>query len=477
MHARLRRLLRLVAVVAIITATFVPATAGAVGLSACDGNVYDATNPDHILYGGTVQTPVVDDKMQVDLSFLVPVSGTFVLFWDGTMVPGSQGAVIIGSDYPDVICGTEGDDKVFGMQGNDRIFGNGAYTNYDDRWYNGTSYSLPGAVVPAGTPGATQWFIEDGDHLFANKGNDLIVDGVFGTLSTKGAYLAGGLGNDVIYAGDGARTYVRGGAHSDVLYGGGGADQQLFGNRDDDILVGGGGATQLLNGNNGADELRGGSGANQLLYGGKGFDELIAGTGNNALFGNADDDTVTNLGAAAGQVAEGGPGDDVIRARTLTPASAFWAFGGDGADSIFGGAGADHLWGDYASATGELTGDAFPGVTGVLDTAFVSTVATGADWIEGAGGADTLRGGPGNDTMYGNAPNVGDLLDKSDTAVDNMYGDNGSDTALGYCEIGGQPASDVVTDTGTGVGDVDVAWRFWIANMTGIETQQLNCDP
>ena len=471
MHARLRRLLRLVAVVALITATFVPGVAGAVGLNACDGNVYDATNPDHVLYGGTVQTPVVDGKMQVDLGFTVPVSGTFVLFWDGTMVPGSEGAEIVGSDFPEVICGTEGDDTVFGMRGNDRIFGNGAYTDYDDRWYTYNAGTDTYTLVAAGTPLAQQYFLDHGDHLYANKGNDLIVDGAFGSLSTKGAYLAGGIGSDVIYAGNGARTYVRGGADNDVVYGGGGADQHLYGNAGDDIMVGGAGLTQILVGNNGADEMRGGSGTGQQLYGGKGDDELFGGAGNNALFGSNDNDTLTGLGAFAGQVADGGPGDDVIQARTTTPANAFWAFGAAGNDALYGGAGADRLWGDYAKDTTELTTEAFPGVSGFLTTVFVSTVITGDDWIEGGDLADHMHGGPGVDTMYGTSVHAGDSLDLGDGDIDAMFGDAGNDTALGHCETGGAGFSDTF-DGGT---ETDVAWNFWAANLTAVETTNLAC--
>src|SRR3990172_3073816 len=119
MYANRRRLLRLVAVVAISTATLVPTAAGAVGpiYYECDGNHYDATNPDHVLYGGSEQTPVVGGKMQVDLSLSIPSSTAFVVFWDGFYTADSDGAEIVGSNSRDVICGTTGDDLVYGLRG------------------------------------------------------------------------------------------------------------------------------------------------------------------------------------------------------------------------------------------------------------------------------------------------------------------------------------------------------------------------
>lgn len=472
MHAKRGRLLRLAAVVAIILTAMVPAVAGAADFTKCDGTHYEPTNPDHILYGGSEQTPVFEGKMQVDMRGGVPWSGSFVLFWDGTFSAGSDGAYIFGSDYRDHLCGTTGDDTIWGLQGDDRIFGGGS----------ATGYTAPSAGPPVVLE---SW----GDNLFGNKGNDLLVNGDLTTLGTLGAQLGGGQGNDVLYAGNGDDSVARGGMDNDSVFGGGGDDQTLrggagfdsvyagtgdrnhaYGSLGDDTVVGGSGTAQVLQGNNGADDLLGGSGGDQRIFGGVGDDVLEAGTGSNqALFGGQGNDTFEEVGAGLFQVADGGPGDDEINPSAT---DSFWAFGGAGTDSIFGGTAADCLWGDYAADQTELDScgaGVFPGVHLTLDSVFIGAAVTGNDWLEGGDGADFQFGGPGDDVMYATAPNSVTLYDIGDGDIDELFGGTGNDTGLGFCEPGGAAASDEY-DGGTGpLGAVDTSYRFWAANITNVE--------
>ena len=468
MHANRRRLLRLVAVVAIITAALVPTVAGAAGPTyECDGNQYDATNPDHVLYGVTAQTPVVGGQMVVDLSLETPLSGVFVVFWDGGFVSGSDGAQILGSVFKDVICGTSGNDWIYGDEGNDRIFG----------MDNTDGYTAPDPLhVP---PIFEAW----GDNLFGNKGDDLLVNGQIGDYANEGSFLGGGVGNDLIFAGDGDFSFARGGTQPDTMVGGaglyqsvlGGADndvvlagsgdyQHVNGNASDDTVIGGSGQGQIVEGNHGADNMTGGSGLNQRVYSGMENDTLGAGTGTNqVLFGGVGNDTINQVGSGTNQVADGGAGADSIHPSATAP---FWAFGGSEDDLVYGGTAADWLYGDYGVAQN-------PDWTVIPFVPFpVNALATGNDWLQGGDGADELYGGPGNDTTYGMAPNSGTQLDIGDGDIDVMFGNDGSDTGFGFCEVGGVTFSDTVDGS---TGTVDVSWNFWPANTTGIETQNAPC--
>jgi Ca2+-binding RTX toxin-like protein len=406
------------------------------------------------------------------------LNGSFVVFWDGTFTPGSDGAVITGSDYRDLICGTTGNDWIYGKQGNDRIFGMGSdgYTPADP-----------------GPPAVTESW---GDNLFGNKGHDLVVNGELGVLATDGAFLGGGQGNDVLYAGDGDFSFARGGVDFDTVVGGDGNDQELrggaqadsvyagtgdrhhaYGNMGDDTVYGGSGDDQIIQGNNQFDYVVGGSGADQRLFGGMADDVLEAGTGSNqALFGGQGNDTINEVGLGLDQVADGGPGDDEINPSAT---DSFWAFGGAGNDSLFGGTDADCLWGDYATDQTELDScgaGAFPGVTLTLDAAFISAAVTGDDWLEGGESADFLFGGPGDDVLYATAPGL-DLYDIGDGDIDELFGGTGDDTGLGFCEPGGAASSDEY-DGGTGpLGAVDTSYKFWVANTTDVETELDSCDP
>ena len=285
----------------------------------CGGTAYDASNPDHIRYGRT--TPVVDGKMRVDLSRRVPAGPRFVVFWDEQFAPGSDGVVIVGSDYRDSICGTTGDDRISGMHGNDRIFGLGSNTDYD-------ATSPEGALL--------------GDHLFGGKGHDLITNGSgvgFAALAQTAALIGGGKGNDVLYSGDGSSgtPWVRGGVGDDSLFGGlagsghmlrGGAgndtvdlwgldDSVGVGNAGDDALTSRWGYSLTLNGNTGDDTLIAGWGDYLRLFGGAGDDSIRAGIGDHqTLFGGGGADVIRNVGAGTNQMFDGGPGDDLV-----TPAS------------------------------------------------------------------------------------------------------------------------------------------------------------
>jgi len=313
-----RRLAQPSAVIAVVTALLIPATtAGAQAPHGCGGTAYNPANPDHVLYGRSAGT------MIVDLTGHIAVGGGFVVFWDGTFVPGADGARIIGSGHEDVICGTHGDDWIWGKQGRDRIFGFGSANDYDE--------SVPGGD-------------RLGDHLFGGRGDDLITNGFgvgFAELAAGAALIGGGRGDDTLYSGNGSSgtPTVRGGIGDDTLYGGlsgsghvlrggdgddsvnlwGLDDSRGFGDAGDDTLTSRWGFNLELSGNTGDDLLIAGWGDYLTLSGGSGNDTLDAGTGHHqALFGNGGGDVIRGSGAWTGQVVDGGTGNDTIT-PPLTP--------------------------------------------------------------------------------------------------------------------------------------------------------------
>ena len=165
----------------------------------------------------------------------------------GCTITGTEGAdTLFGTAGDDVICGFGGDDVVYGLGGDDVIVGGDG----DDMLYGGDA-TLVGVL--------------DGDDL-----------------------IWGGAGDDTLYGGNG----------SDIVYGGDG-DDTLYGNRRDDRIYGGDG-----------DDTAVGGGENDVIFGGAGDDTLDGHAGNDSVHGDRGDDTVR--GGNGDDSLWGGPGDDRV---------------------------------------------------------------------------------------------------------------------------------------------------------------------
>ena len=511
--------MRLFAVMAVLFAMLVPAAAALADdvRYQCDDHNYDATNPDHILYGRSQGTPAdaIGTFMVVDLSGMTPVSGTFVVFWDGHFVADTIGVVIVGSHSNDVICGTDGDDSIIGRQGNDRIFGNGSLYDYDN-------------ILVLGVCA----FCNDGDHLWGNKGNDFITNGDgngLADLTGDSAFMSGGAGNDVLYLGESfsGTPWARGGAGNDTLLAGLSGDGMLLeGNGGNDRLEAWGASRSDFMGNKAMDVLVGGDGADQRLFGGQGDDDLRAGIGARTyLMGNAGNDVISNMGVGpsggagypTAQVAEGGAGADRITPNS--GASGFWAFGGEGDDGvpgvavfglagpgIQGGRAVDCLYGDYAitfagppSEYASLCNTLGPSVYLIPASHFIQPGVGGSDDIYGGAGGDDLYGGPQADSMYGNTPNFvhpNMLLDTIEPplpgsvgAVDWVIGDDGADDLYGgydstmaapWCQNTGgtaAPAGDYAYGGSNAFPTLDTSHGFWTTRTFNVEVPIDVCVP
>jgi uncharacterized protein GlcG (DUF336 family) len=129
------------------------------------------------------------------------------------------------------------------------------------------------------------------------------------------ATLAGGAGDDVLWAG-GGRSHLSGGGGSDRVQGGPDADV-LLGGTGHDTLIGGTGADQL-DGDNGKDRLWGGPGDDTLAggrdrdvaWGEVGADRLLGGEAADLLMGDAGNDRLSGQGGDDKLI--GGPGEDAL---------------------------------------------------------------------------------------------------------------------------------------------------------------------
>ena len=269
-----------------------------------------------------------------------------------TVMVGTSGCTIVGTEGDDMLRGTPGDDVICGLGGNDHIVGLGG----DDVIVGGPGHDLVYADDPAdGSVGGD-------DIVWGGQGHDTLLGGggadrMWGGPGDDSVY--GESGGDALVGGPGADT-VSGGAGDDRLWGNADGDR-LYGFEDDDAIWGGAG-NDIVWGSPGDDRLWGGPGDDEMR-GGPGADMIRAGPGDDEAAGQAGADAI--WGGLGDDVLRGGPGDDEIH-------------GGPGADTLHGDADDDRLWGG-------------------ID----------ADTLDGGLGADHLDGGTGADVCTRAATSVG----------------------------------------------------------------------
>jgi Tol biopolymer transport system component len=124
---------------------------------------------------------------------------------------GTKGAVIRGTDGPDLLCGGKGNDTIYGYGGDDRIFAG----DESDRVYGGE-----GNDYILGGKGGGSNYIDGGpgnDHIEGGTGSDTIVD----TGADSGNdVIEGEDGNDMVRAGDGVQgnDLINGGYGTNTCY-------------------------------------------------------------------------------------------------------------------------------------------------------------------------------------------------------------------------------------------------------------------
>ena len=165
-----------------------------------------------------------------------------------TVMVGTSGCTIVGTEGRDMLRGTPGDDVICGLGGNDHIVGLGG----DDVIVGGPGHDLVYADDPAdGSVGGD-------DIVWGGPGHDTLLGGdgadrMWGGAGDDSVY--GESGGDALVGGPGADT-VSGGAGDDRLWGNADGDR-LYGFEDDDAIWGGIDA-DTLDGGPGTDHLDGG---------------------------------------------------------------------------------------------------------------------------------------------------------------------------------------------------------------------------
>ena len=253
-----------------------------------------------------------------------------------TILVGSAGCTIVGTESSDTLRGTAGDDVICGLGGDDTIYGLGG----DDVIIGGTGddtlYGGDATLIGAADGDDLLWGGPGDDTLYGGNGTDTLWggggdDALYGNRRDDRVY--GGAGDDTIVGG-GENDYIWGGAGDDTIDGHAG-DDTLWGGAGNDTLRGGNGDDALWGGS-GDDTITGGAGADNL-HGGPGTDNLDGNTQDDTLWGGPGDDTLDGQGH--NDQLDGGPGDDTLRGGAADDR----VYGGSGDDTLDGGNGVDHL--------------------------------------------------------------------------------------------------------------------------------------
>ena len=270
-------------------------------------------------------------------------------FVNSTDVP----CYLYGEEGDDTLSGGSGNDRIDGGWGSDKLYGNkGVDTIYGDG--PAVSGTVSGGGLGAPKPPKVTFDDEiyggdDGDHLFGERGRDILAGG-YGNDDLHGGidndYLWGGPGDDYLH-GEGERDWLCGGYGSDHLYGNGGDDNLYAADVLPYFRIGIPKGNWQGVGQHGNDELHGGPGedvlqgwvGNDWLYGGDDDDILIACTGTNYLYGGKGDDKL--WGGTGNDFLSGGDNQDTLYGHEGND----FLDGGDGKDALYGGPGVDHLYG------------------------------------------------------------------------------------------------------------------------------------
>jgi len=332
---------------------------------------------------------------------------------DSTSVPGNA------QDHQDLIYGDVGDDFIYAGYGDDTVYGLQGNDWIEGGWQADLIYA---GVNEAGSVSATP----SRNTIYGDTSLAIAAQSPPGLLEAHRDRIYGDVGDDMVYAGEGAdAVYTLAG--NDTVYAGNGddvvdtsiGDDTVFGEAGDDVLLLG--VVTLTAGQSDKDLAYGGSGKDTIrgfadddfIVGGTGDDDISSGTGSDVIWGGSDaiSFSVFNRGdlnyptnfpgaewpaivtqtqtrivptALAGLSVEGQieDGSDTIRGDDGND----WIFGGGAEDSLFGGTGIDYVDG-----------------------------GAGNDRVDGGDGDDVLRGGTNDDVILGGI------------GIDQLFGDDGSD--------------------------------------------------
>lgn len=312
--------------------------------------VLQAANPSYDFTERYVDNTYGKTIEKIDVCYLLLKNNEKLLFpteYDGDWsvklyAPDSHFVPLIGGNGNDSLYGGVQNDSLSGNNGNDIIYGGDNFDNIHGGEGNDTIYG-------ASNDGTAEIFV-------------FPQDGVVGEYNSKGNYLYGDAGDDIIWAGGTGNDYLDGGSGNDTLHASGTVSATLFGNTGDDSLLGADG-NDIINGGEGNDYLDGGKG-NDLLKGSEGNDEIHGGIGADTIYGN--NTTITT---------------------------------GDGKNNLYGDAGSDYL---VASDSNDLLDGGTNNdvlIAGLGNDLLIGGL--GDDYLYGEAMKDTLIGGSGDDKLFG----------------------------------------------------------------------------
>ncbi|MFZ4758794.1 MAG: beta strand repeat-containing protein, partial [Burkholderiaceae bacterium] len=429
--------------------------------------------------------------VRIDLALGDPQLGGLA---EGDLLTGIES--LVGSNHGDQLAGDALGNSIEGGLGNDTIEGRaGADTLAGGDGIDTASYAQSGAGVTVDlTLTGAQLGVGDafGDRLsgFENLSGSSLDDLLRG--DTAANLLAGGGGDDTLQGAAGNDT-LQGGAGNDVLVGGAGAD----------TLDGGLGAdtasyaatTAAVTINLGSTSAQGGSGeaAGDVFVSvenlvGTSYDDLIvSGAAANSIDGGAGIDTVSYTNSALGvvvdlslvipQISTGDAGGDLlVRVENLAGSSLADSLLGDavgnrlaagqgndtlegraGADTLDGGAGQDLV--SYASSNagvsvdlgrtlgqlgaGDVLGDVYVDIEGVLGSAHDDTIASSAN-------ADAIDGNLGTDTVSYAASTAAVTVDLALTSAQESAGTASGDVLTRIEVVAGSTLADTLRGDASG---------------------------
>jgi VCBS repeat-containing protein len=400
--------------------------------------------------------------------------GTDVLTGFENIIGGAGNDILIGEDSSPFWVGTN---KLVGGVGDDTLEGGGGA----DTLIGGVDESDPGSAGDTVTYAHSPSGVTVTLNAAGNVGGDAQGDQLFGFRNLIGSAFADQL------TGDGNDNRIEGGAGDDILAGLGGNDA-LFGDAGIDTLTfaaAGGAVVATLAVDAGTPGAATGEGADIIDYsieylvggghndaltgndkdnridGGAGNDTLFGGAGNDTLIGGAGTDTASwagvstainaslRTGLATGEGNDvldatlenlhGGTGDDVLGGNAS--ANAFTGGGGNDTVSYVGGGASLYVYlADASLNTGsEGIGDTYFGIRNLTGSGNSDRLEGDANPLgnhfDGLGGTDTVtyEHSTGNiiASLATNLGSLGDAINDSYLAIENLVGGGGNDLLTG----------------------------------------------
>jgi outer membrane autotransporter protein len=301
-----------------------------------------------------------------------------------------------------------------------------------------------------------------GDSIYGYGDNDTIIN--FGTVSVNinGDSWVGNVGHDTI-TNYGTVVGIIQGIYGDDVITNWGTVSKIYGQDDNDTITNEAtGIVTTLDGGDGNDIISNAGTVNYRIYGQDGNDTIInetSGLVKEYIFGQEGDDTIYNYGTVTISI-HGHEGEDII-INEASGAIGLSIHAGDDSDTIT----------NYGTISSYIYGQ--DGDDIIVNYGIVSNVDGDDNWTVGVTGNDTITNyGTVGGNIYGRDGN--DIITNSNSVVGSIYGENGDDVITTSGTVGinisGGSGTDVLylSDSASVGGEVRY---FETVNVTGAGTK------